>query len=87
MCAGVHKKHVSRHQEPANVQTQASVQHYESVMRAKPEAASASRQKVRLRRTDDDAHQTLIARGPRGSPLGAVHSAVKQSGPKQQRED
>lgn len=49
--------------------------------RAQPEGASASIQKVRLRRTDDDAHQTLIARGPRGAPLGAVHSAAKQTGP------
>ena len=53
--------------------------------RAQPGAASASIQKVRLRPTDDDdAHQTLIAREPRGSPQGAVHSAEKQTVPKQQ---
>lgn len=57
-------------------------------MRAQPEGASASIQKVRLRRTDDDdAHQALKARGPRGGPLGAVHSAGKQAGPKQWGKD
>lgn len=50
----------------------------------KPEGASASVQRVKLRRTDDDAHQTLIVRGPPGFPLGAVHSATKPTGPKGQ---
>lgn len=51
------------------------------MMRAQPEGAGASIQKVRQNRTtDDDAHLTLMARGPRGFTLSAVHSVQRKVG-------
>lgn len=46
-------------------------------MGAQPQGASASIQKVKNRRTDDDAQWTLIASGPQGAPLGAVQPQNK----------